>query len=117
MTNTDTVQNKRIRSGDKVVVTAGNDRGVTGVVLSRTADRALIQGVNVRKKHTKKSQDNPQGGVIAIERPIHVSKLKLLNAEGKAVKSRVKVDASGNREIYYREGNQDVVLRSLKKSK
>ena len=111
------VQNKRIRKGDKVVITAGNDRGITGVVLSRTADRALIQGVNVRKKHTKKSQENPNGGVVAIERPVHVSKLKLLSAEGKAVKARSRVDEEGNREIYYREGNQDVVLRSIKKSK
>lgn len=113
----DTVQNKHIRKGDKVVITAGNDRGLTGLVLSRTADRALIQGINVRKKHTKKSQENPNGGVISIERPIHVSKLKLLNADGNAVKSRTRVNSEGNREIYYREGDQDVVLRSLKKSK
>jgi large subunit ribosomal protein L24 len=114
MMNTETIQNKRIRKGDNVVVMSGNDRGLTGVVLSRTVDRAVIQGVNMRKKHTKKSQTHPNGGILSIERPIHVSKLKLLNAEGKAVKARVRVNSEGNREIYTREGDQEVVLRSTK---
>ena len=48
------IQNKRIKKGDKVVITAGNDRGETGIVLSRTEERAIVQGINVRKKHGKK---------------------------------------------------------------
>lgn len=112
-----TVQNKHVRKGDKVVITSGNDRGLTGTVLSRTTDRAIVQGVNVRKKHVKKTQTHPQGGVISIERPVHVAKLKLLNNDGKAVRPKVRVDAEGNRELYYREGKKDVSLRQVKKSK
>lgn len=117
MTKTTDTQNKHIRKGDKVLITAGNDRGSTGTVLSRTTDRAIVQGINVRKKHVKKSQTDPQGGVRSIECAIHVSKLKLVNDEGKAVKARARVAKDGSREVYYRDGGRDVTIRSIKKSK
>lgn len=58
-----TKQNKHIRKGDKVLVIAGNERGQVGTVLSRSDDRAVVQGLNLRKRHVKKSQTNPNGKI------------------------------------------------------
>lgn len=111
------IQNKRIRKGDKVVITAGNDRGETGTVLSRTEEYAVIQGVNVRKKHVKKTQNNPQGGIISVERPIHVSKIAIADKDNKPVKLKVKVDGEGQRTLYYQNGKEEVTVRAVRKSK
>ncbi|MEM7229895.1 MAG: 50S ribosomal protein L24 [Planctomycetota bacterium] len=66
---------RHIRRGDIVIVTAGNDRGRTGEVLRvyPDKDRCLVQGVNVRTKHLKPTQVNPQGGLLRKEMPIHIS--------------------------------------------
>lgn len=111
------LQNKRIRKGDKVVIITGNDRGEVGTVLSRTDDHAIVQGINVCKKHVKKSQTHPQGGVTPIERPIHVSKLQFAGKDDKPVKLKCKVDGKGQRSLYYRDGNEEVTVRSVRKSK
>ena len=57
---------RHIKKGDTVIVTAGNDKGRTGEVLRvlTDADRVVVQGVNMRTKHLKPSQDNPQGGIL-----------------------------------------------------
>ena len=71
----------RIRKDDLVEVTAGNDRGTRGRVLKiiPKKDRVLIQGVNLRWKHMRKSQQSPQGGRIRKEIPIHVSNVMLID--------------------------------------
>ncbi len=67
----------RIKKGDMVQVITGDDKGKTGKVLQLLADgRALVEGLNFVKKHMRKTQDNPQGGVIEKEAPIHLSNLK-----------------------------------------
>lgn len=66
----------RIKKGDVVQVIAGDDNGKTGKVLEVQADRALVEGLNLVKKHMRKTQDNPQGGVFEKEAPIHLSNLK-----------------------------------------
>ena len=109
------LQNKRIRKGDKVVIIAGNDRGEVGSVLSRTEDYAIVQGVNIRKKHVKKSQANPAGGIISIERPIHLSKLQAAGKDDKPVKLKVKTDAAGERTLFYRDADEEVTVRSIRK--
>ncbi len=68
-----------IKKGDSVIVIAGDDKGKTGKVLqaSPQTGRALVEGVNFVKKHMKKTEDNPQGGVIEMEAPIAISNLKV----------------------------------------
>jgi large subunit ribosomal protein L24 len=68
----------RIKKGDMVHVIAGDENGKTGKVLQvlATGDRALVEGLNFVKKHMRKTQDNPQGGVFEKEAPIHLSNLK-----------------------------------------
>lgn len=64
-----------VKKGDKVKVLSGKDKGKQGTVLEAypKLDRVLVEGVNMVKKHAKPSQDNPQGGILNIEAPIHVS--------------------------------------------
>ena len=66
-----------IKKGDTVYVNAGNYKGETGKVLSvdPSKDRAIVEGVNIVKKHTKPNAKNPQGGIVSQEAPIHVSNL------------------------------------------
>jgi len=64
-----------VKKGDKVKVLTGKDRGKEGVILEAfpKKDRVLVEGVNMVKVHAQPSQDNPQGGILNIEAPIHVS--------------------------------------------
>ncbi|RDW18567.1 50S ribosomal protein L24 [Oceanobacillus chungangensis] len=64
-----------VKKGDKVKVLSGKDRGKTGTILEAypKKDRVLVEGVNIVKKHAKPSQENPQGGILELEAPIHVS--------------------------------------------
>lgn len=71
----------RIRKGDTVLVTSGADRGKRGEVLRVLPkdDRAVVQGVNVAKKHTKPRGMGQPGGIVEVEATIHLSNLKLVD--------------------------------------
>jgi large subunit ribosomal protein L24 len=64
-----------VKKGDKVMVISGKDKGKTGNILAAfpKQSRVLVEGVNIVKKHAKPSQENPQGGILSQEAPIHVS--------------------------------------------
>ncbi|MGH7198491.1 MAG: 50S ribosomal protein L24 [Candidatus Omnitrophota bacterium] len=70
----------RIRKGDQIVVLSGRDKGKKGRVVHvyPGKGRALVEGVNMMKKHVRKSQKNPQGGLIHQEALIQLSKLSLV---------------------------------------
>ena len=72
-----------IKKGDTVVMIAGNDKGQKGRVLEviRKTDRAIVEGVNMMKKHTKPNAESPQGGIIEKEAPVHISNLMLFDAK------------------------------------
>ncbi len=66
----------KIRKGDRVIVITGKDKGKTGSVLSVAPkdNKAVVQGINVSKRHTKQSASQ-EGGIISKEMPIHISNL------------------------------------------
>jgi len=66
---------QRIRRDDTVIVMRGVSAGKTGKVLEVAGERALVEGVNLRKKTLRKSQDNPQGGIVEKESPIGLANL------------------------------------------
>ena len=70
-----------IKKGDMVKVLAGTSRGKEGRVLEvdRSRMMAIVEGINVRKKHSKPTTANPQGGIVDKEGPIHVSNLMLID--------------------------------------
>jgi len=71
----------KIRKNDMVMVIAGNDRGKTGKVLKvfPKAYRVIVEGINLRKKHTKPNQKNPQGGILEKEASINASNVMILD--------------------------------------
>ncbi|MDC0547971.1 50S ribosomal protein L24 [Opitutales bacterium] len=68
----------KIKKGDEVVVTAGDHKGSKGKILQvlREKNRVIVEGVNMIKKHEKKSQDNPQGSIVEREASIHFSNVR-----------------------------------------
>ena len=71
-----TMQKKlHIKKGDAVIVIAGNYKGREGKVLEviRATEKAIVEGVNMVKKHTKPNATHPQGGIVEKEAPIHIS--------------------------------------------
>ncbi|HSX12986.1 MAG TPA: 50S ribosomal protein L24 [Chlamydiales bacterium] len=106
---------KWIRKGDKVIVVAGNSKGKTGEVLSRKDDRVIIQDVNMRKKHLKKTQEAPGGRIIEMEMPLHISNVRLCDKEGNPLKVRNRTNQEGLRELVYGKTGTETVYRSVKK--
>ncbi len=70
-----------IKKGDTVFVNSGEYKGQKGRVLevSRKTERAIVEGINLIKKHTKPNAKSPNGGIIEKEAPIHISNLMLLD--------------------------------------
>ncbi|HSX38008.1 MAG TPA: 50S ribosomal protein L24 [Chlamydiales bacterium] len=109
------MMNKRIRKGDKVKVLAGNDKGMTGEVLGRSDDRVLVQGVNIRKKHLKRTEQSQGARIVEMEMPIHVSNVALCDQEGAILKLKIRQDKkSGHRELVYQAENQELIYRDVK---
>jgi len=72
-----------IKKGDMVKVLAGEDRGKQGRVIEVDRKRtvALVEGLNINKKHSKPTTATPQGGIVEKEGPIHISNLMLIDAK------------------------------------
>ena len=71
----------KIKKNDLVMIIAGNDRGKTGKILKvfPKANKVIIEGINMRKRHTKPTQKNPQGGILEKEAPINASNVMMLD--------------------------------------
>lgn len=69
-----------VKKGDTVTVISGKDRGKKGKVLSvdRAKGRVIVEGVNIVHRHTKPTQQAPQGGIIENEGSVHVSNVQIV---------------------------------------
>ena len=98
-----------IMRGDRVRVIRGNYRDMEGSVLEvmRDAGRVRVEGVNMRKRHTRPSQQDPDGGIITFEGPIHVSNVMLVDSTSEtASRIRIQVEDDGTKErIAVKSGN------------
>lgn len=99
----------KIKSGDTVKVIAGDHKGSEGKVLTVLIEKnkAIIEGVNMVKKHTKPSAQNPQGGIIEKEAPIHISNLSLLTSKGET--TRVGYRVEGEKKVRYSKKSNEVI--------
>lgn len=70
---------QKIKKGDKVIVISGAEKGSSGTVLEVQGkrNRVIIEEVNMRKKHERKTQDNPEGAIVEREMPLHISNVML----------------------------------------
>lgn len=97
-----------IRTGDTVEVIAGNDRGQRSRVLKvdRAAGKAVVEGVNRVKKHIRRSQKYPQGGVLSKEMPVQLSNLKYYCTScGSAARLGARFLDNGSKERYCKKCN------------
>lgn len=115
--NDDQKANKRVRKDDTVIVHTGAYKGQSGKVFRRTGDKVFVQGLNKVKKHVKKSQQHPAGGVIEIEHPIHVSNVSIVVKDDESVKLKAKTSSKGDRKLYYKQDGKDVEYRQLSNKK
>ena len=100
-----------IKKGDVVYVNAGDNKGQQGKVLKVDAakQRAIVEGVNMCKKATKPNAQNPQGGIIEQEAPIHISNLQLVDPKtGKGTKVGRKVNAEGKIVRYAKKSGEEI---------
>lgn len=105
---------KRFKLNDTVLVIAGNDKGRTGKIIGFRKDRVLVQGVNVRKKHVKKSQDQKAGQIIEMEFPIDRSNLAFSTENAKPLSLKVKMQKDGGKDLVYSDQGKEVVYRKIK---
>ena len=89
---------QRLQKGDDVIVISGKDKGKKGKVmrLFKDADRVLVEGVNLVKRHMKPNPRMQQGGILEREQPIASCKVMLVDpSTGKGTRVRVKTDEKG----------------------
>ncbi|MGB2116007.1 MAG: 50S ribosomal protein L24 [Flavobacteriaceae bacterium] len=99
----------KIKSGDTVKVVAGDHKGSEGKVLTVLIEKnkAIVEGVNMVKKHTKPSAQNPQGGIIEKEAPIHISNLSLLTSKGETTRTGYRLE--GDKKVRYSKKSNEVI--------
>ena len=107
---------KWMRKGDKVVAIAGNYKGQVGTVLSIDEDMITVTGLNMKKKCIRKSQSHPQGAIIDVERPMHISNIAPCSPTNKRIKLKKRVNKNGEKELYFIEDGKEVFHRNMKKS-
>ena len=101
-----------VKKGDKVIVRSGNSRGSEGIIkkVNVKESSALVEGVNMVKKHTKPSAKFPDGGIISKEAPLHVSKLMVVDPKtGKATRIGRKIDEKTGKSVRYSKKSGEVI--------
>ena len=96
---------KKIRKGDNIIVLAGRDKGKQSTVIKfESAEKGIVRDVNRVKSHIKPNPNkNIVGGIVEIEKPIHVSNIAIFNsAKNKADRVGFRFDESGNKVRYFK---------------
>ena len=99
----------KIKSGDTVKVIAGDHKGSEGKVLQALIDKnkAIVEGINLVKKHMKPSAQSPQGGIVEKEAAIHISNLSLLTSKGE--ETRVGYRMEGDKKVRFSKKSNEVI--------
>ncbi|MGI6320176.1 MAG: 50S ribosomal protein L24 [Bacteroidales bacterium] len=102
-----------IKKGDTVKVIAGESKGQQGKVLKVEVKklRAIVEGVNLVSKHTKPNAKAPQGGIIKMEAPIHISNLMVVDSSGNATRIGRKLDSNGKLVRYSKKSKTQEEIR------
>lgn len=100
-----------IKKGDTVYVNAGEDKGKTGTVVKVLVEkqRAIVEGVNMVSKSQKPNAKNPQGGIVKMEAPIHISNLNVVDPKsGKPTRIGRRRDESGKLVRYAKKSGEEI---------
>ncbi len=99
----------KIKSGDIVRVITGDHKGEEGKILklSKDKNKAIVEGVNIVKKHMKPDAKNPQGGIVEKEASIQISNLSLLTSKGET--TRVGYRMEGDKKVRFAKKSNEVI--------
>ena len=100
-----------VKKGDTVYVVSGKEKGKTGRVIKvlRSKNTALVEKLNIVKRHQRPTQANPTGGIIEKEAPIHISNLMLFDAkEKKPAKIGHKTLSTGEKVRYSKRSGEEI---------
>lgn len=100
----------KIKTGDTVIVIAGEHKGKQGKVSKVFIDKnkAIVEGVNMVSVHTKPSAKSPQGGIIKKEAPLHVSNLSLIDPKTKMA-TRVGFKVENDKKVRFSKKSNQVI--------
>lgn len=93
------------------MVIAGDSRGQQGKVLRVDTDKikAIVEGVNMVSKHTKPNAKSPQGGIVKMEAPVHLSNLKIVDNSGKPTRIGRRLDPKTDKLVRYSKKSGEVI--------
>lgn len=100
-----------IKKGDTVFVNTGNSKGKSGRVLEVLIDkqRAIVEGVNLISKHAKPNAQNPQGGIVKMEAPVHISNLNIVDPKtSKPTRIGRKLNSEGKLVRYAKKSGEEI---------
>ena len=99
----------KLKTGDKVVVIAGANKGKEGKITKVLDDKVIVEGVNVRKKHLKPKNNNGTGEIVEVERPIHKSNIMIVDPKTKKpTKIKIDFDKNGKKIRISKKSNEKI---------
>ena len=100
---------RKLKTGDKVVVVSGSNKGKEGKILKVLEDKVLVEGVNIVKKHLKPKNNNGNGEIIETEAPIHKSNVMLIDPKTKKpTKVKIETDNKGKKVRISKKSNEKI---------
>lgn len=100
-----------IKKGDMVIVITGEDKDKKGRVLEvdRKKSKAIVEGVNMVSRHTKPNSENPNGGIVKKEAPIHISNIAVVDpTSGEATRIGRRLNDGGKLVRYSKKSNEEI---------
>jgi len=100
-----------VKKSDNVMIISGNSKGRQGKVLivDNKKKTAIVEGINMVKKHAKPDAKNPQGGIITKESPINISNLMVIDGSGKPTRIGRKLDEKSGNIVRYSKKSGEVI--------
>lgn len=100
---------RKLKTGDKVVVARGSNRGKEGKITRILDEKVIVEGVNIVKKHLKPKNNNGNGEIIETEAPIHRSNVMLLDPKTKKpTKVKIEKDSKGKKIRISKKSNEKI---------
>jgi large subunit ribosomal protein L24 len=100
----------KIKTGDTVRIIAGDHKGTEGKITKVFIDKnkAIVEGANMVSKHEKPSANNPQGGIVKKEAPIHISNLSLIDSKSNEA-TRVGLEVREGKKVRFSKKSNEVI--------
>lgn len=99
----------KLKTGDKVVVVSGSNKGREGKITKILDNKVIVEGVNIVKKHLKPKNNNGTGEIIEMEAPIHVSNVMLIDPKTKKpTKVKIEKDSKGKKIRISKKSNEKI---------